>query len=94
MNNEEKARELSKKFARQYHANNWPECSDDESFHYSNEEIKNACLEMAQWKDEQLSKCLKNLKKEYIRNSGKGLYDNNVIAAKLATLRRIEEEMK
>ena len=53
MNNEKKARELSKKFARQYHANNWPEWSDDEAFHYSNEEINNACLEMAQWKDEQ-----------------------------------------
>ena len=54
MNNEEKARELSKKFARQYHANNWPEWSDDEAFHYSNEEINNACIEMARWKDEQL----------------------------------------
>ena len=50
-------------------------------------------MEMAQWKDEQLSKCLENLEKEYIRNSGKGLYDNNEIAAKLATLKRIEEEM-
>ncbi len=57
-----------------------------------NKEVNNL-LEMAQWKDEQLSKCLENLEKEYIRNSGKGLYNNNEIAAKLATLKRIEEEM-
>ena len=56
--------------------------------------IYDSCLEIARWKDEQLSKCLENLEKEYIRNSGKGLYDNNEIAAKLATLKRIEEEMK
>ena len=58
---EEKASELSKKFARQYHANNWPEWSDDEAFHYSNEEINKACLEMAQWKDEQYNEEKKEL---------------------------------
>ena len=64
MTNEEKAKELSKKFARQYHANNWPEWSDDESFHYSNEEINNACIEMAQWKDEQFKEQKKLIWKE------------------------------
>lgn len=54
MNNSEKAAELSKKFARQYHANTWPEWSDDEEFHYSNGEINNACNEMAEWKERQM----------------------------------------
>lgn len=54
MNNKDKARELSKKFARQYHANTWPEWSNDESFHFSNEEIYNGCLEMAVWKEQQM----------------------------------------
>jgi hypothetical protein len=58
------------------------------------EECYIAELSMARWKNEQLSKCLENLEKEYIKNSGKGLYDNNEIAAKLATLKRIEEEIK
>lgn len=81
MNNEEKAQEICEK-NKQFHV----ECSSLECYL--------SALEMAKWKDEQLSKCLENLEKEYIRNSGKGLYDNNVIAAKLATLKRIEEEMK
>ena len=56
--------------------------------------VRRGAIQMAQWKDEQLSKYLENLEKEYIRNSGKGLLSNEEIAAKLATLKRIEEEMK
>ena len=56
--------------------------------------VKDACIEMAQWKDEQLANCIERLEKEYIKNSGKGLLSNEEIAAKLATLKRIEEEMK
>lgn len=81
MNNKEKAKEIAEN-SKQY-------------FYHDEYECGLACaLRMAQWKDEQLSKCLENLEKEYIRNSGKGLYDNNEIAARLATLKRIEEEMK
>ena len=56
--------------------------------------LKRELLEMAQWKDEQLANCIERLEKDYIKNSGKGLLSNEEIAAKLATLRRIKEEMK
>lgn len=85
MKNEEKARKLAIQSTRDV------DCNGNETY---NAFVEAALLEMAQWKDEQLSKCLENLEKEYIRNSGKGLYDNEELAAKLATLKRIEEEMK
>ena len=66
MTNEEKARELSKKFARQYHANNWPEWSDDDAFHFSNEEIYNACIKMSAWKEQQMIEWLKENLYHYI----------------------------
>lgn len=74
MTNKEKARELSKKFARQYRANHWPEWSNDEAFHYSNEEIYNACLEIAAWKEQQMiEKAV-----EYINNTiGQGGWLNS-----------------
>ena len=47
MNNEEKAKKLSKMYARQYRHN----VSDNEEFVFSNEEIEIACNKMAEWKD-------------------------------------------
>lgn len=55
------------------------------------ERIEATCLEMAQWKDEQLAKCLERLKEEYLHDCS---FDVDECIAKLATLQRIEEEMK
>ena len=83
MTNDEEAREIMETFAEVYGVN-----IERDSHIYS------ACKQMAQWKDEQLANCIECLEKEYIKNSGKGLLSNEEIAAKLATLKRIKEEMK
>ena len=54
MTNKEKARELANCFARQYHHNTYPELSHNNEFVFSNEEIEKACLEMAEWKEQQM----------------------------------------
>lgn len=53
MTNEEKAEELSKMYARQYRHNRY--IPFDDVFVFSNEEINNACLKMAEWKDKQFA---------------------------------------
>ena len=58
MKDEEKAKELASKYARQYHHNTYPEQSSNGEFVFSNEEIEKACLEMAEWKDSQLKQTL------------------------------------
>lgn len=81
MTNEEKAQEISEK-NRRYHL----VCSSLDCFL--------SAMDMAKWKDDKLKNIIDKLKDEYIKNSGKGLYSNEEVAAKLATLKRIEEEMK
>ena len=61
MTNEEKAKELGKKYARQYHHNKYPEFSSNSEFVFSNEEIEKACNEMAEWKEKQLKEQEKRL---------------------------------
>lgn len=56
----EKAAILAKAYARQYHHSSYPEYSDNSEFVFSNEEIEQACIEMAEWKE--LSR--RNLKAE------------------------------
>lgn len=56
MTNEEKAQELGIKHARQYHHNSYPDYSDNNEYVFSNKEIENACVEMAEWKDEKFTK--------------------------------------
>lgn len=63
MTNEEKATELGIKYARQYHHNTYPELSDNSGLVTSKEEIKEACMYMAQWKEHQFSEEKKQLLK-------------------------------
>lgn len=66
--NEEKAKELSKKYARQYRHNVY--IPFDDVFVFSNEEINNACLKMAEWKDKQFAKEKKRWLKWLKKNAG------------------------
>lgn len=61
MTNEEKAKELSKIFARQYHHNTYTEYSNNSEFVFSNEEIENAVMAMAEWKDREIAMLLLNI---------------------------------
>lgn len=58
MTDKEKAELLAGAYQRQYHHNTYPELSDNSEFVTSEEEIKKACMYMAQWKD---SQCLGTL---------------------------------
>lgn len=53
MSNKEKVEFLPGVYQRQYHHNTYPEFSDNSEFITSKEEIKNACMEMAEWKNKQ-----------------------------------------
>lgn len=54
MKDKEMAELLAGAYQRQYHHNTYPELSDNSEFVTSKEEIKNACMYMAQWKDKQM----------------------------------------
>ena len=56
--NEERAELLAGAYQRQYHHNDYPELSNNSEFVTSKEEIKEACMVMAIWKD---SQCLGTL---------------------------------
>ena len=53
-NNEDKAEFLASTYQRQYHHNTYPELSNNSEFVTSKEEIKEACMEMAEWKEKQI----------------------------------------
>ena len=72
MKDEEKAKELSSKYARQYHHNTYTEPSSNSEFVFSNEEIDRACLEMAKWKDEQYEE----EKKNWLKKMSKWILEN------------------
>ena len=54
MTDEEKAELLAGAYQRQYHHNTYPELSNNSEFVTSKEEIKKACMVMANWKDNQM----------------------------------------
>ena len=54
MTNKEMAELLAGAYQRQYHHNDYPELSDNSEFVTSKEEIKEACLQMAKWKELQI----------------------------------------
>lgn len=53
MKDKEMAELLAGTYQRQYHHNTYPELSDNSEFVYSKEEIKEACMQMAEMKDKQ-----------------------------------------
>lgn len=54
MKDKEMAELLAGAYQRQYHHNTYPELSDNSEFVTSKEEIKEACMYMAQWKYKQM----------------------------------------
>lgn len=50
----EMAELLAGTYQRQYHHNTYPELSDNSEFVTSKEEIKKACMQMAEWKYNQM----------------------------------------
>lgn len=69
MTNKEKAKKLGYIYSRQYHHNTYPKFSDNSEFVYSNKEVEAACIEMAEWKEQQaieyLYKNIQSLLKDY-----------------------------
>ena len=57
ISNEEKAREIGKTYARQYHHNTFEGSLKNNEFVFSNEECMKSALEMAEWKDEKAKSC-------------------------------------
>ena len=53
MTNEEKAKEIGKKHARQYHHNTFEGGLKNSEFVFSDEECMKSALEMAEWKDKE-----------------------------------------
>lgn len=54
MKDKEMAELLAGTYQRQYHHNTYPELSDNSEFVTSKEEIKKACMQMAEWKEKQM----------------------------------------
>lgn len=54
MKDKEMAEILAGAYQRQYHHNTYPELSDNSEFVTSKEEIKEACMYMAKWKEKQM----------------------------------------
>lgn len=68
MTNEEKATELSKKYARQYSLDNVVHF--DSVFVFSYEDINKALTDMAKWKDEQINLLLDAIDYAYLKTDG------------------------
>jgi hypothetical protein len=56
--NEEKANEIGKKHARQYHHNTFEGGLKNNEFVFSDEECMKSALEMAEWKDQKFQEIL------------------------------------
>lgn len=61
MKDKEMAELLAGAYQRQYHHNTYPELSDNSEFVTSKEEIKEACMYMAEWKEQQFQKFIDSL---------------------------------
>ena len=82
MTDKGKAELLAGAYQRQYHHNDYPELSDNSEFVTSKEEIKEACMYMAQWKDKEWRERAQTtfcMVKGCIGKCGTGLCDERIL---------------
>ena len=77
MTTEDKAKELSIKFARQYHHNTSSDLPNDGDFVFSDEECYNCAMEMAAWVEQRMvEKTVERIEK-FVDNYKRSIEEDN-----------------